>query len=115
MLNNKNDAKTPVMATYVPGVYSSSIVLENQPVNVEVVVDKDHINSIQIKNLDSALETLNPAIVPTLNDLEIQLVNDTSFENLTIKTDAKYTSSMLLGAIQKALDKAKPEDVHKNK
>ncbi|GMQ63758.1 hypothetical protein [Vallitalea maricola] len=115
MLGNKNDTKAPVMATYVPGVYTSSIVIENQPVNVEVVVDKNHINSINLTNLDSAIATLNPALVPTLNDLEIQLVNDTSFDNLSIKTDTKYTSSLLLGAIEKALDKAKPEDVHNNK
>ncbi|QUH30247.1 hypothetical protein [Vallitalea guaymasensis] len=112
MFNNKSDTKAPVMATYVPGVYTSSIVIENQPVNVEVVVDKNHINSINLTNLDSAIATLNPALVPTLSDLEIQLVNDTSFENLSIKTDTKYTSSLLLGAIEKALDKAKPEDVH---
>lgn len=112
MFNNKNDSKAPVMATYVPGVYTSSIVLENQPINVEVVVDKNHINSIKLNDLDSAIATLNPALVPTLSDLEMQLVNDTSFENLDIKTDSKYTSSLLLGAIEKALDKAKPEDVH---
>ena len=115
MFNNNDDSKAPVMATYVPGVYTSSIVLENQPINVEVVVDKDHINSINLTDLDSAISTLNPALVPTLDNLEMQLVNDTSFENLEIKIDSKYTSSLLLGAIEKALDKAKPEDVHKNK
>ncbi|GKX30840.1 hypothetical protein SH1V18_33200 [Vallitalea longa] len=113
MFNNKSDTKAPVMATYVPGVYTSSIVLENQPINVEVMVDQNHINSIKLTDLDSAIATLNPALVPTLNDIEMQLVNDTSFENLEIKTDTKYTSSLLLGAIEKALDKAKPEDVHK--
>lgn len=113
MFSNKKDASTPTMATYVPGVYTSSIVLEKQPVNVEVVVDKNHINSIRITDLDSAIATLNPALVPTLNDLEMQLVNDTSFENLQIHTETKHTSSLLVNAIEKALDKAKPKDIHK--
>lgn len=114
MFSNKKESKPPAVATYVPGLYTSSIILENQPVNVEVVVDKDHINSIRLTNLDPAIATLNPGLVPTLQDLEMQLVNDTTMENLDIKTDAKYTSSMLLNAIDAALNKAKPED-EKNK
>ncbi len=114
MFSNKKESKPPAVATYVPGLYTSAIMLENKAVNVEVVVDKDHINSIRLTDLDPAVATLNPALVPTLQDLELQLVNDTTVDNLSIKKEAKHTSSMLVNAIQSALDKAKPEDA-KNK
>lgn len=113
MFSNKKATSTPTMSTYVPGVYTSSIVLEKQPVNVEVVVDKNHINSIRITDLDSAIETLNPALVPTLSNIEMQLVNDTSLQNLQIKTETKHTSALLVNAIEKALDKARPNNLHK--
>lgn len=114
MFSNKKESKPPAVATYVPGLYTSAIMLENKAVNVEVVVDKDHINSIRLTDLDPAVATLNPALVPTLQDLELQLVNDTAVDNLSIKTETRHTSSMLVNAIQSALDKAKPEDA-KNK
>ncbi len=115
MFSNKKESKPPAVATYVPGLYTSAIMLENKAVNVEVIVDKDHINSIRFTDLDPAIATLNPALVPTLQDLEIQLVNDTTVDNLSIKVETKHTSSMLLNAIESALGKAKPEDAKDKK
>ncbi|QUI24762.1 hypothetical protein HZI73_21740 [Vallitalea pronyensis] len=110
MFSNKKESKPPTVATYVPGLYTSSIMLENKAVNVEVVVDKDHINSIRLTDLDPAIATLNPALVPTLQELEIQLVNDTSVDDLSFNIETKHTSSMLVSAIESALDKARPDD-----
>lgn len=70
--------------------------LENKAVNVEVVVDKDHINSIRLTDLDPAVATLNPALVPTLQDLELQLVNDTTVDNLSIKKKKLSTHPLCL-------------------
>lgn len=42
-------------ATYTPGLYSASIVLGSQNVNVEVAVDADRINSITLVPLSPSL------------------------------------------------------------
>lgn len=108
MFTNKKEDSSPTTATYTPGIYTSSVVLNNQPVNVEVTVDRNHINSIRITNLDDAVETMYPLLVPTLSNLESQLINDTPINNLSIQTDSMHTSSLLLNAIESALDKANP-------
>lgn len=112
MFTNKKEDSSPTTATYTPGIYTSSVVLNNQPVNVEVTVDRNHINSIRITNLDNAVETMYPLLVPTLSNLENQLINDTPINNLSIQTDSMHTSSLLLNAIESALDKANPTKIH---
>ena len=47
-------------ATYVPGVYSSAITLNNQDVNVEVTVDADKITSVTLVPLSEAVTTMYP-------------------------------------------------------
>lgn len=102
---DKNDIDTS--ARYTAGVYSSSITLNDFAVDVEVVVDEDHINSISLKNLDETVTTMYPLIQPALDEITEQVYNKQSTEDITYSEDNKYTSTVLIGAINSALDKAK--------
>ena len=94
-------------ASYIPGIYSSSITLNNQEVNVEVTVDADRITSVSLVPLSESVTTMYPLMQPTLDDLASQIISNQSTENLTYPSTSRYTSTALLNAINTALDKAK--------
>lgn len=95
---------------YVPGVYTSMIELNGQTFDVEVSVDENHINSIALNNLSETATAMYPLMEPTLESLASQIYATQSTENISFGDDNKYTSQILLQAINAALDKAKPED-----
>ena len=94
-------------ATYIPGVYSTTITLGSQTVDIEVMVDANNINSIETVNLSEETETMFPLVSPALDDLEAQIISTQSLEDITYSDDAKYTSLVLLEAIELSLEKAK--------
>lgn len=101
--DNNNTSET----TYNPGVYTSSLMLNNSSLEIEVCVDTNKINSISIKNMDEAVTTMYPLIENSINDLSNQIVNSQSLENITYTDDCKYTYMILLDAIGTTLNKAK--------
>ncbi|MCM1159911.1 MAG: hypothetical protein NC412_01700 [Roseburia sp.] len=105
---NKETAKTQetASATYVPGVYTASLILNNHAVDIQVVVDENNINSIQLVNLDEAVTTMYPLIEPAFEEIIDQIYEGQSLENITYSDDNKYTSSILLEAIGDSLEKA---------
>ena len=54
---------------YVPGVYTSTVTLNNTALEVEVTVDESHINSIRFSNLDETVTTRYTLIQPTIEDI----------------------------------------------
>ena len=93
-------------ASYIPGVYSSSIALGNEQVNVEVTVDADHINSITLRSLSDSVTAMYPLVEPAMQDLTEQILRNQSLDAVTCQSEQKYTSAVLLKAIRSALDKA---------
>lgn len=94
-------------ASYVPGVYTSSLTLGSQNINVEVTVDAEQITSVSFVSLDEAVTTMYPLMQPVMEDLESQILNSQSLENLSYSLETRYTSQALTNAIEKALNKAK--------
>lgn len=92
--------------TYVPGVYTTSLILNDNVVEIEVTVDEENINSIRLVNLDEAVTTMYPLIQPSFEDLANQIVENQSLEGITYADDSKYTSMILLNAITASLEKA---------
>ena len=92
--------------SYVPGVYTTSLILNDNVVEIEVTVDEKNINSIRLVNLDEAVATMYPLIQPSFEDLANQIIKNQSLEGITYADDSKYTSMILLDAITSALDKA---------
>lgn len=100
-----NTPQTPA-ETYVPGIYTTSLILNDNAVDVEVIVDETNINDIRIVNLDEAVTTMFPLLEPSFDDLAAQILESQSLENITYSSDNKYTSMVLLNAIKASLDKA---------
>lgn len=93
-------------ASYVPGVYTTSLILNDNVVEIEVTVDEKNINAIRLVNLDEAVTTMYPLIQPSFKDLADQIIKNQSLEGITYPDDSKYTSMILLDAITTSLEKA---------
>lgn len=92
--------------TYIPGVYTTSLILNDNIVEIEVTVDEKNINSIRLINLDEAVATMYPLIQPSFEDLANQIIVNQSLDGITYSDDSKYTSMILLDAITASLEKA---------
>ncbi len=92
---------------YKSGKYTSTISLNNMDYNLEVVVDKNHINSVEIENLDNdTIAAMFPLVKPSLDDIKLQLSNDVPLDKIDISQDKQYTELMLIDAIKAALEPA---------
>jgi uncharacterized protein with FMN-binding domain len=94
---------------YIPGVYSSSLQLGSQEINVEVTVDSDHINNITLVPLSDSVETMYPLVQPALSSLTSQICESQSLEHLSYPEESRYTSQALIQCIQRALKKAQAQ------
>lgn len=100
------DTNTTAQNTYVPGIYSSTLLLGTAHVELQVAVDRNHINSITLTNLDESVTTLYPLMSPTLSELSAVILSEQSIENVSYGEENRYTSMLLMQAISAALDKA---------
>ncbi|MXP75425.1 hypothetical protein GN277_08550 [Lachnospiraceae bacterium WCA-9-b2] len=91
---------------YMPGVYTSTVTLNNTALEVEVTVDEAHINSIRFSNLDETVATMFPLIQPAIEDIAEQVYDHQSLENIQYSEDNPYTSQVIINAIEEALKKA---------
>ncbi len=91
---------------YMPGVYTSTVTLNNTALEVEVTVDESHINSIRFSNLDETVATMFPLIQPAIEDIAEQVYEHQSLENIQYSEDNPYTSQVIINAIEEALKKA---------
>ena len=105
--SKKNDEAANVSnPRFHAGVYNTSVTLNDNTFDVEVTVDADHINAISLVNLSETATAMYPLMEPTLEDLASQIYTTQSTEGITYSEDNKYTSMLLLDAINSALDKA---------
>ncbi len=107
--DNSGENVTPTVATYRAGVYNSVIELNDSFLNLEVVVDSDHINSVRLVNLDESTAAMYPLMEPAAADLSAQLSSGTSLEDVTLSESSKYTQTLLLDSIRSTLEKATVE------
>lgn len=105
-LPDNKDKNTKETMTYTAGVYTSSIQLNDNAIDVEVVVDDNHINSISLVNLDETTAAMYPLMQPALDNLTQQIYEKQSLEDISYADDNQYTSMVLLNAIESALEKA---------
>lgn len=91
---------------YVAGVYTSSVLVGDNSVDVQVIVDESRVQSISLVNLDEAVTTMYPLVQPALESIEEQVILNQSTEGITYSTENQYTSVVLLNAIENALAKA---------
>ena len=93
---------------YIPGIYTTALVLGNQTVDLEVVVDRNLITSVRLVNLDEAVATMYPLLEPALESISTQLYEGVPLDAVTYGEENKYTSLILLNAVEQTLSKAIP-------
>ena len=91
---------------YIPGIYTSTLTLNNNALEVEVTVDESHINSIRFSNLDESITTMYPLIQPAIEDIAEQVYKSQSLDDIQYSSSNPYTSQSILNAINAALEKA---------
>ena len=106
ILRPKSQETSAEAEKYVPGVYTSTVTLNNTALEVEVTVDESHINSIRFSNLDEAVTTMYPLIQPTIENIAEQVYEKQSLDNIEYSEEYPYTSQILTSAIDEALEKA---------
>ena len=102
----KNKEAGSIEEKYMPGVYTSTVTLNNTALDVEVTVDESHINSIRFSNLDETVATMFPLIQPAIEDIAEQVYDHQSLENIQYSEENPYTSQVIINAIEEALKKA---------
>lgn len=102
----KKEADASGEHRYKPGVYTTSVILNDNTFDVEVTVDPDRIKAIGLTNLSETTTAMFPLMEPSLESLASQIYVNQSLENITYSDDNKYTSMLLLNAIETALKKA---------
>ena len=91
---------------YTPGIYTSTLTMNNTNLEVEVSVDESRINSIRFSNLDETVTAMFPLIQPAIEDIAEQVYETQSLDDIALSDDAPYTSQMILNAIKDAVAKA---------
>lgn len=103
------DAEQPQKSTkqqYTPGIYTSTLTLNNTNLEVEVAVDRNRINSIRFSNLDETVTTMFPLIQPAIEELAEQIYDSQSLDDISLPEDTPYTSQIILDAVRDAVEKA---------
>ena len=100
-------SSTSADAAYIPGVYASSITLGGNAVDIAVTVSETRIEAIAFNNLDETIETMYPLMQPALDNLADQICETQSLDGLDYSEETQYTSQVILGAVERALEKAK--------
>ncbi|MCD8120264.1 MAG: hypothetical protein LUE29_12460 [Lachnospiraceae bacterium] len=98
-------AGTSSDAVYYAGIYTSSYVMNNQTMEIEVVLDENHINSVRFVNVDDAVETVSPLLLPAMESIAEQIVNSQSLDGLTAPEGSEYTYQVLIEAIRTTIAK----------
>lgn len=94
------------ISSYIPGVYTSSLTLGSQNVNLEVTVDSSQIKSIVCTPVSESVETMYPLITPAASSIAEQIVATQSMENLNYPEGSYYTSQAVVKCVERALEKA---------
>ena len=104
--HQKTDTDQP---KYKAGVYTSSIQFEGQTLDVQVVVDENH-NSVSFVNLNDTVTTMYPLMQSSMDSISEQVCQTQSVDNISYSEENQYTASMLLNAVESALNKAVVSD-----
>lgn len=94
--------------TYIPGIYTTELILGSEAVNVEVIVSDHAITSLSLADPDETLTTMYPLLEPTMDSLSRQICETQDLSQVTYSSESRYTSLVLLEAIKASLEKAKP-------
>lgn len=111
MFGSEEQQSTASKGVYKAGVYTSTIQVQGQAIDVQVAVDEDHINSVSFVNLDETVATMYPLMETSMENISKQICESQSLENITYSEESQYTTRMLVGAVADALQKAQVDQL----
>lgn len=93
-------------ATYSPGTYTAEIILQGNPINVEVTVSKNEIENVALSNINQNQEVFYPAFSSCIAEVSKEVVENqaTDFPRSSAYPVAE---DIILQAVDKALTQAK--------
>ena len=109
MFLNKGNSQTEDETTsgiYEPGVYTSCVTLNGNPMDLTVTLDSNHINSITVDNVSDTITTMYPLVQPAFEDIAKQIVDTQSLENIKFEDGSQYTYTLLYNAIADTIHQA---------
>lgn len=95
--------------TYIPGIYTTELILGSETANVQVIVNDHAITSVSLADPSETLTTMYPLLEPTMESLNDQLCEMQDPSQVTYSAETRYTSLVLLEAVKASLEKAKPK------
>jgi uncharacterized protein with FMN-binding domain len=90
---------------YIPGTYTSSIILNGQPVEVSVTVTDTYITDLGMAEMDFTQRVFYPLFEPTMADLRTEVLFYQTAD-INTETDHPVTAGILHQAITSALNQA---------
>ncbi len=94
-------------SSYVPGVYTSEINLGGSTLLISVSVDESRVTGVTVDNMDETLTAMYPLVQPSLDEINSQIGMVSSVDDITYSSDNKYTTIIILEAIDDALKDAR--------
>ncbi len=107
---SKPEQASSAASLYVAGKYTSEIMLQKNPVNVEVTVSENEILSIKLKNLAEEQQVFYPLIQPTMELLAAEIISNQAVP-IELSTENVVTERVLLNAIKLALAQAEIPEI----
>jgi uncharacterized protein with FMN-binding domain len=90
---------------YIPGTYSSSIILNDRPLDVRVTVSENEITAVDMTEMAEIQQVFYPLFTTAMNDLAMEVLTYQSAD-IVPNTDYPVTSEILRMAVATALDRA---------
>lgn len=106
MFHPQKHSDTSNHRNYTPGIYTSSLTLDNTSLEVEVSVDADSIQSIRFSNLDETVMTMFPLLQPSMETIADQICQTQSLDQIDLPENSPYTSRLILDTVKKTVEKA---------
>lgn len=107
MFVGKEKAEVTEETLYVPGVYSASFQMNDNAIEVQVIVDENHINDIAFNNLEESVSAMYPLMEPAMESIKQQVYEKQSLDDITYESNNQYTTEILVMAVQEAIEQAR--------
>lgn len=102
--NTKSDYD--IGTEYTAGVYSSTIILNGNPVDIQITMDTNKIHDINLKNTAESITTMYPIFNSCFDDIKNQVLKNNSIENIQYSDKNRYTNLVIENAIKNAVQKS---------
>ena len=93
-------------STYAPGTYTAEIILQGNPINVEVTVSKNQIENVALSNLNQSQEVFYPSFSSCIAEVSKEVVANQSTD-FPRSSAYPVSEDIILQAVDKALAQAK--------